>query len=355
MTLNEAAAITIDSYQHRITTHWRSKPGMGKNETIEECVIAPLAEQYNEPFGLHVVHLSTMDGIDVRGIPMPTEIEDKGNRVMVSKCTRSDLMPPLNAPRRGLVFLDEVMQVQDQSVLKPVARFVWERKIGEYSLPPGWGIVMASNRATDKSGVSRGLAFFTNRTMVLPIHGDLDTWVQWAVAHEINPMIIGFAKYKSGTIFNDDVPDDPDQPFLTPRSLVQCGKSLSTLDNMTLCMHATSGLIGDGSAAELIAFIEVANELPDFEVIVRNPEGTKVPKASDAQYAVTQMLAHEVSPATAVPVFKYLSRLSKEFQVMCLRDAMLRPNAQSLMANEEFAKWIQKNSQLVLTASGMPQ
>lgn len=341
-------------YHIRHALHGRSQPGLGKTEGTGQQTLE-LAKEYTEDFGLHTVHLSCMDSIDAEGIRFPKTVvyerNGKKHEILVSGVTRSPLLPPPNAPRRGIVLLDEVMQAT-QDVLKPVARFVNERKIGEHELPAGWSIVMLSNRVSDKSGVTRGMAFLTNRQCMVQIAGDLDAWVHWAMSNDVHPFVVAFVKFKKGDVFSDRVPDDPDEPFMTPRSIVRAGEVLTEIDEPILAREAVAGWIGSGHAAELMAFCAMADQLPTYEQIRDNPEKTQVPSKPDACYAVTQMLAHRVEPDDALAVFKYLKRLPKEFQVSCLKDAMSRPNATDLLANREFATWVQENSYLVIAAHG---
>lgn len=354
-TLKDFSNIVEQTYPIRLTVHARSKPGTGKTEVGYQTV-QRMAKAYNEPFGIHVVHLSCLDSIDAEGIRYVEyyEVERNGAmvRVPISAATRSPLLPPLNAPRRGFVFLDEVMQAT-QDVLKPVARFVHERRIGDHSLEPGWGIMCASNRAEDKSGVVRGMSFLTNRQLIIDVEGNLPGWVEWAMANDVHPYIIGFVKFKKGDVFAAKVPDDPDVPFMTPRSIVAAGKVLTVVDDMMLAGIAVAGLIGKGSAAELMAFIRMADQLPSYEQIVAKPKSTPVPKAPDACYAVTQMIASRVQPEDALAVFTWLEGLPKEFQVSCLKDSMARPDliTGGLMSNPAFHKWVQKNSHIVLEAN----
>lgn len=341
----------VESYPLGLTMHGRGMPGVGKTDAVYQAT-EKLSEKYNEPFGLHVLHLSCIDSIDAEGIRFPQTVVRNDKEVLVSGVTRSPLLPPLDAPRRGLVFLDEVMQATTD-VLKPVARFIHERKIGEHSLPQGWNVVCASNRIQDKSGVTRGMSFLTNRQDIVDIEGNLPAWVEWAINHEVHPLIVGFVKFKKGDVFTPKVPDDPDEPFMTPRTIVKAGEVLANVDDLTIASIMTTGLIGRGHSAELMAFVRMADQLPTYEEIVKKPDSAKLPEAPDARYAITQQLSSRVTPEDAVAVFKYLHRLPKEFQVACLKDAMMRPDAiaSSLMGNKAFSEWVQNNSHLIMAAS----
>jgi len=347
----------MEAYKLRQTIHGRGRPGVGKTEGVDQAVEG-LSKYYNEPFGLHTIHLSCIDSIDAEGIRFPQTVKIYGpdgettKEILVSGVTRSPLLPPLNAPKRGIVFLDEVMQAT-QDVLKPVARFIHERRIGEHKLPEGWSIVCASNLSEHKSGVVRGMSFLTNRQIIVEIVGNLGAWVNWAITHEVHPIIVGFAKFKKGDLFTAKLPEDPDEPFMSPRTIVKAGEVLAAVDDLTIANIMVSGLIGRGHAAELMAFVRMADQLPTYEDIVKRPEKTLVPEAPDACYAVSQQLASRVTAEDAVQVFTYLNRMPKEFQVSCLKDALIRPGTSSILTNKAFAEWVRKHSHLVMAASGV--
>lgn len=354
-TLKDFSNIIEQTFPLKITVHGKSRPGTGKTEVGHQTV-QRMAKKAGEAFGIHTVHLSCLDSIDAEGIRyVDYHVVDRDGKMVkipISAATRSPLLPPLDAPKYGFVFLDEVMQAT-HDVLKPVARFVHERRIGEHKLAPGWGVLAASNRTEDKSGVVRGLSFLTNRQLIVDIEGHLDSWVQWAMQNDVHPYVIGFVKFKKGDVFAAKVPDDPDQPFMTPRSIVRAGEVLTVIDDLELASIAVSGLIGRGSAAELMAFIRMADQLPSYEQIVAKPQATPVPKSPDACYAVTQMIASRVMPEDAVAVFKWLEQMPAEFQVACLKDSMARPDliTGGLMSNKAFHDWVSKNSHLVLEAN----
>jgi hypothetical protein len=198
--------------------------------------------------------------------------------------------------------------------------------------------------------VQRSLAFIENRRMLIKIEPNLDAWVDWAERDgKIHHLAIAFAKYKPGIVFADSVPEKPG-PFCTPRSLVKLSFLIGQL-GIGAFTEAAQGYIGEGAGAEFVSFLRVAESMPTFEEIVANPEKVKVPEKSDAGYAVMQMLAHRVSSETVSPVFAYLTRMGREFQVAGLRSAFRR--CPELMKSKDFAEWLRekKNRDLVIAAN----
>lgn len=347
MDLHQAEKLLVDLFMggSNLTVELQSKPGVGKSSVVRQAVEI-CSERLGEPVGFRPFHLSTIEAVDAQGYMIPAKNKEGEH---VSVFTRSPILPPKNAPKRGVLFLDERKQAT-QEVNKPIARLIEERQIGDQKLPEGWVVWCASNRVSDKSGAIRDMAFFRNRMCIIQVEAQLNAWVRWAETHNVHPFLIAFAKKAPGIVFDTDVPVD-EAPFCTPRTLVKTQDILVHVNDTGIATEAVCGLVGEGAGAELMAFMRVANQLPDFEEIVKQPEKVMVPEAPDAQLAVTQMCAHRISTKNAVDVFKYLLRLPKEFQISALNTSLRK--VPSLMSDEIFSKWLTDNSKLVLSAHGM--
>ncbi len=347
MKINEARDLIVTMLEKAnegiyLASLFVSGPGMGKSSMVEQA-----AEVYSKKIGKPVMckpfHLTTVEPPDVRGFGLPDKDAD-GNRIMTF--TTPPWAVRKGEPENGILFLDELGQAS-HDVQKPAAELLLHRRVGSYQLPPGWIVVAASNRESDRSGVQRELAFITNRRVVYNIEPNLDAWAHWAETEGVHPLAIAFAKVKPGLVFTDRVPDKP-VPFCTPRALVMLSQFIGALD-MSMFTEMATGRIGEGTAAEFVAFLRVAESLPSFEEIVKNPSTAEVPKRPDASYAAMQMVAHRVDDKTAKAAFTYLKRMGKEFQVAGLRGAFNR--SPGLVRTPEFASWLRENKDLVMAAN----
>lgn len=350
MNLRQAKRLIKQVYRTQITTgvrfaiHMISGPGLGKSSIVNQLSVE-LGKEMKVPFMNQEFFLNSKEAPDVGGYGLPDDDVD-GEKIMV--WTRAPFMPKADDPQHGFVFLDEFKQSQ-HDVQKVSAELLLNGKVNNSQLPLTYMVLAASNREGDRSGVGRELAFVTNRTMELNIEPDLDSWVEWAEKEGIHWGAIAFAKRFPGKIFKDAVPEKPG-PFCTPRSFVQTSRLMDVIDQ-DLFVEAAGGLIGEGTAAEFIAFMRVVEELPTYEQIVRDPEGTKVPKIDrpDALYAAMQMVAHMVTPETAVQALTYICRMPKEFQVAGLRAAMRK--SPHILTSKDFAVWCRDNQELIKSAN----
>ncbi len=325
-----------------VSTLLVSGPGLGKSSIVEQAA-EELSRELGEPVACRPFHLTTVEPVDVRGFPLPSK-DAEGHMSMTF--TTPPWAVRKSDPRFGILFLDELSQAS-HDVQKPAAELLLHRRVGDYQRPEGWIVVAAGNRESDRSGVQRELAFITNRRMMINIEPNLDAWVNWAEKASVHPLAIAFARTKPGLVFADKVPEKPG-PFCTPRSLVMLSQLIGELD-MAMFTEAATGLIGEGTAAEFVAFLRVAEQLPSFEDIIANPTGTTVPTRPDASYAAMQMIAHRIDEKSAQPAFKYLKRMGKEFQVAGLRATFNR--CPQLVRTTEFSTWLRDNKDLVMAAN----
>jgi hypothetical protein len=345
MNLNQVSNLLTDLYETGITVELVGPPGIGKTE-IMESVAQRLSAKYEEPFGLLVKHVSTMESIDVAGFMVPSR--DPKTGVPIAQFTRSPLIPHDDAPARGAVFLDERGQAS-VDVQKPLARFMLERKIGDSALKPGWVVWSARNRTSDKSGVVRDLRFLTNRMIQVNVDADPECWYLWAEKHDVSPLTIAYARFSPHRVFLKEVPEG-DGPFTTPRTLVMADKAIRAISDEGIKLEAVCGLLGEGTAIEYMKFLRVESELPTKEEIIRDPHRARIPSEErpDAQYAAVHMAAHHADDKCIDQMFHYLFRFAKEFQLIGVQ--IIGRKNRNLLSNPLFTKWSSESKGMLMEA-----
>jgi len=113
--------------------------------------------------------------------------------------------------QRGILFLDEINRAQDD-VLQAAFQLVLDRKVGQYSVPPGWWIVAAGNFQEGYSTNGFNDAAFINRFCHMTLstgESTLEEWVDYmAKAHGENATdIIEFAAQNTKHL-DGDVPGE---------------------------------------------------------------------------------------------------------------------------------------------------
>lgn len=336
-----------------------SAPGLGKSDFVADTV-ADLSRADGEEWGFVTMFLATQTPVDMIGYVFKGQMEYNGKQLPISEPTLPLWMvtnsgKPTYAYKRGVLFLDEYGQ-GEADTKRASAQLLLKKELGPWKLggenQAGWSVVAASNRSTDRSGVTKSFDFIINRRMEIHITPDLVAWKDWAEAHGVMGLTIVFADQNPQIVFNDKVPDKQ-EPWCTPRSLCMADKLLQTLsggdeDNIPMgpeAVELVGGIIGAGSAAQYFNFVRLKREMPKYESIVKNPTTVKVPEKPDAQMLVCYNLAHRVEAEDCAPVIKYIERMPKEFAVTFAKAACKRKPG--LVTTPAFTKWAMENSSLM--------
>lgn len=366
MKLSDLVKEAVDMYLSGDTYELVAGPGVGKSETVENDFIQVLSDHFGEPFGIVTEHLATRDAPDVGGFMVPTK--DADGRA-VSAYTVPYIIKRIEDQvaagfTRGILFLDEFRQT-DHLVQKAVASLLLNGKLGEWSIPDGWRVMLASNRAADGAGTNKVLTHIINRIGEIPIEFDLDGLCAYGQRPHVNthPMVEAFWRARPGLIYQDTTPKDG-KPFSSPRSQISAANYLRVKmrdnpDSMHIpaderTQQIIMGKVGQACAAEMFAFFRVANELPTIEEIIADPENAKRPNDArlDAQYAALTMAVYHADATNVEPVFKYITRLSREMQTSAAK-TLLEKEGGSLLNSPALSGWIAKNKSLIMaTVSG---
>lgn len=303
-------------------------PGVGKSSVVRQAARAA---------GLDLVDLRAvlLDPVDLRGLPKV----EKGAAVWC---------PPAFLPRRGegVLFLDELAQAPPL-VQAACLQLVLDRRLGEYELPAGWRVVAASNRAEDRAGVQRLLTPLLNRFVHLELEVSADDWQAWAAAAGVAPEVRAFLRYRPGLLFQFD-PAAGARSFPTPRSWEFVSAVLGATPE-PLLLPVAAGCVGEGAAAEFVAFRRLYRELPDLDAVLAAPDTAAVPREPAVLYALCGALAERcrgADPALLGRFVRYAGRLPAEFGVLAVRDAAAANPA--LLSAPEAAAWLRAHRDVLL-------
>jgi hypothetical protein len=330
-----------------------SGPGRGKSETVR-ALIDVMSKREGKQWGFATMFLATQTPPDLIGYQFKGEVTYDGKTMSITDPTAPTWFMcedglPVFAYERGILFLDEFGQGQTD-VKAAAAELLLNKRLGKWKLPDGWIVIAASNRTTDRSGVTKSLDFVINRRLEIHITDDIESWLTWARKADISPVTLAFANQYPEIVLSAGVPDKQG-PWCTPRSLVMWDRQLQALiaagieSDGAIAMETAQGLIGGAASSTYFATLRLEKEMPKFEAIVKDPKGVKVPVKPDAQMLVVYNLAHRVSQETAEAVVTYVQRMSKDFSVTFVKTAVDR--MPMLIANPAIQKWCLENSALM--------
>jgi len=315
-------------------------PGCAKTAMVREA-----ARLHGDAIGQHVevreLHLASMSEVDVRGYLIPD-----GDQ---AKFTKPEFWAAVEAHPHGVLFLDEFPQAPHE-VQKAVAPLVLEGRIGEYTLPAGWSVVLDGNRSEDNAGANTLLSHIVNRVVIVNVTPpDATTGASWAVSAGVAPEICAFAQLRPDVVFGGELPADPDTPYATPRSLHALSDvanafpgGLHGLVHNRVGMALLSGAIGVGAATELAALVRTSLTLPAFSEVVADPAGTPVPVEPDMAYAMVMLCATRATAVNVDAVVQYLTRFSANYTLAGVV-SMARRDRSLLSASAALGKWVVDN------------
>lgn len=298
-------------------------PGIGKTHLSRAA-----AEAYGG--GYIALHLTLMEPIDLRGLPVISEDRTKVNWVPLGEL-------PTDPESKGLIHLDE-LNTADPSVMAAAMQFVLDRRIGEYTLPPGWRIVACGNRVHDGASARKMPTALADRFAHATLTVSTDDWTSWAIGAGVEHSLIGFLNFRKDLLHNFSSTRTVNT---TPRGWEDVSMALKQdpkLDNPAV-MAFISGRVGLGPATELRAFIRVWKDLPNIKKILSGEIKTLPDNTNPAvKYAVSMALAMEVKKGQVGTMLDFLDAIGPEFSRMAALHMLQR--APALRSDESYKDWV---------------
>lgn len=348
-------------------------PGIGKSD-----IVAAVARERD--MDLRDVRLNLLDPTDIKGFPVPDVakgqmewlpadflphmliekdvlVDSKGMRLIEdgdalhyedgtlykgkTQPKHETRMVPNDT--KGILFLDELNQAPPM-VQAASYQLLLTRKVGNYTLPPGWSILAAGNRETDRSNAQRMPAALSLRLIHLDMESHPDDWCEWALnnAAQAPVELLTFIRFRPDLLHNFD-PARRVSP--NPRSWTFCGQLINSGLDPEVEFEMMKGSVGEAEAGEFKAYLGVWKDMPSVDQVKLDPDGTVIPENAAAMFAITGALA-AATTKDVYPRFKrYIDRMDAEWQVVYTKDAMVHDRA--ITTTKEFQQFAVKHSHLL--------
>jgi hypothetical protein len=234
---------------------------------------------------------------------------------------------------RNLVIIEELTDAS-VPVQNVMCGLLHDRRVGAVTMSPETYFIATGNRAKDKSGATRLLTKLAGRVRRISFTEDLQDWEEWALANNIDPVLIQYLRF-SGQLAAFDPTADASP---TPRNWARVSLTPTDLPN-DVFFESVAGDVGEGAAAGYVAFRSIYRDLPDLSRVISDPEGTDVPHKLDVAYATLGALVKYVKDDKSFDAtLRYASRFSPDMNVMFVQDALrVYPEGRSSKAFINFA------------------
>ena len=257
-------------------------PGIGKSELVAD-IGAELEALVID------LRMALLDPTDLRGIGFYNP-----------NTNTMDWAPPVDLPtaevaaryKYVILFLDE-MNSAPPAVQAAAYQLILNRRIGQYKLPDNVIIIAAGNRETDKGVTYRMPAPLANRFVHFEMRVDFESWLTWAVTHNVHSDVIGYLSQHKGDLF-DFTPNSSSRSFATPRSWSFVSDILQEQMNDQEILDVISGTVGEGIAHKFNGHRKWSGQLPKAEDVVEGNVNDLMVKEISAQYTLMVNLCYEL-------------------------------------------------------------
>lgn len=297
--------------------------GIGKSQVVWQAA---------EALGIPVIdiRLAQCDPVDLRGVPSVENHKTLWN-------------PPVFFPDEnnsvGILFLDEITSAPP-AVQAVAYQLVLDRKMGEYTLPDGWMIVAAGNRANDRGVTFNIAAPLLNRMTQIEVDTVLDDWRDHAASRGIRPEVLAFLSDRADFLHKFDK-ETYGKQFPSPRSWFAVSSILDLDFPADTRVELTKGAVGHEAAVSFEQFLRIWETMPKLDDIFTNPDSVQVPERLDVRYCVAMGLSARMDKKNFGAAWQFLKRMPKEFQTLTVKLAYQRDS--TLAQAPAFAQWALDN------------
>lgn len=289
-------------------------PGVGKSSIVESAAKAA-------GYDVILSHPVVSDPTDAKGLPWPGKDGESATFLPFG-----DLAKAIKATKPTVWFLDDLGQASP-AVQAGYMQLLLARQVNGHKLPDCVTFVAATNRRTDRAGVTGILAPVLSRFgAVIGIQPTVDDWCEWAMGANMPPELVSFIRFRPELlhVFEAKRVDDMEN-FPCPRTWEYAGKAIQMGLPDDLEFAALAGAVGEGAAIEFKAFLSmVRSKLPNPDSIILDPDNAPIMERPDLLWAVSTALAKKATDNNCGRIFRYAERMfdaaKSEFAVLMVKD-----------------------------------
>lgn len=315
---SQLADILSETIAARLPTLITGAPGIGKSDVVSQATRKAGAD-------LIISHPAVADPTDAKGLPWVGQDGDTATFLPFGELARA-----VKADRPTVWFLDDLGQATP-AVQASFMQLLLARRVNGHILPDHVTFIAATNRRTDRAGVTGILEPVKSRfATIVNLVPSLDDWCSWAFGAGMPPVLIAFLRFRPDLLCafeaSADLTNSP-----VPRTWANAGRLLSLTLTPDLMTASLAGAVGAGAAAEFEAFRRLYATLPSIDGILVDPDAADIPTQPGTLYAVVTALGMRANPQVFGRIARYAERLMDaqhgEFAALLLRDAVRRDSA----------------------------
>ena len=297
-------------------------PGVGKSTAVRE-----LTKELG--IGFIDVRLAQREPVDMRGLPVPDEAENSVKWLVSGEW-------PRDPASRGVIMFDE-LTAADKTLQVAAYEFILDRRLGNlYKVPDTWYIMAAGNRIEDRAVSCAMSSALANRFLHVEVTAEAHSFLEWAKENNLHPAVTGFIKFRPELLFSQ-TDENLQRGWPSPRSWERVSTMLKIAEKnkrKSSLKYTIPGLIGQGAAAEFMAFYKNVHYMSDTVDIAECLESGRtipLPQKADLLHACCGAVAYHVKsakdaksfPVIAENFLKFVQTLPNDFAAMIMNDVEL--------------------------------
>lgn len=318
MTLSPSGIISavVQCIKNRFPLLIQGAPGGGKTSVIYQG--GELAGI--KPENIILSHPVVEDPTDAKGIPW-----------VIDKV--ADFLP-FGHLRRAMAAIEPTLWIIDDlgqaspAMQAAYMQLLLAREVNGHKIPDCVTFIAATNRRTDRAGVSGILEPVKSRFVsIVELESTVDDWTTWAIDNGQRPECIAFLRLRPDLLNNFEATADMSNSP-SPRTWAHVTKNMDMglpkeVETAMIC-----GAVGEGAGMEFVGFLRMYQQLPSIDAIIIDPQTGAIPSDPATLYAVTTGLATRVNDQTFGRIAEYADRILQaghgEFAALLLRDCLKR-------------------------------
>lgn len=273
-------------------------PGIGKSDLVAQAAQLAGADMI-------LSHPAVSDPTDAKGLPWIAEGAREATFLPFG-----ELAEAMRATRPTVWFLDDLGQAP-AAVQASFMQLLLARRVNGHKLPDCVTFLAATNRRTDRAGVSGILEPVKSRfASIVELEADINDWCRWAIGAGFIPSeMIAFLRFRPDLLsaFNPsaDITNSP-----CPRTWSNAARLFALDLPKATRSEALAGAVGEGAATEFLAFVDMFAQLPSIDGILLDPDSALLPAEPSAMYATVTALAARAGADAFPRVARYAERLT---------------------------------------------
>jgi hypothetical protein len=359
---------------------WKGPPGFGKTDKVLSLFNWYRNSMPGKKVGFSLFFMATQSEIGFTGLPWKGERQYGDTNADGTPKTTTITDPavpqwylavdPDTGERKPAHMFDSVFLVLEEwgqgslETKRAGAEVLRAGGCGQWYLPPGSPRLALTN-VDARDGVTKEFDFIIGRRAEYEISGDVNVWLedfadkpyQWQGQQwSILPVTKVWARGNQEVLF--EAKPEKQGPWCNPRTLTMADRYTQVISGMSpngeipvndgAFVASIAGKIGYAAAQSFIGHMQFALQLPKYEDIVYDPEGTPIPGKADLQLLMAYTLAGRTTPADTASVIKYMSRkeMPKDMSITFV-SSLFRRDAKSFIGEPAMKAWISKNASLI--------